>query len=166
MFIGNYNTPLSRITASITASKYNIDNTPQQEQLDNIERLILNIYDPIIEEFGYPPFISSGFRSETLNQKITKNLNSKSQHQKGEAIDLDTQVDQRGVTNKEIFNFIKNNLIFDQLIWEYGSYTEPDWVHVSYSLDNNRNEILRAIKGKGYVFYEQPNIIYKGFVSI
>jgi hypothetical protein len=60
----------------------------------------------------------------------------------------------KGITNKDIFNYIKENLDFDQLIWEFGNSKEPDWVHVSYTKDKNRKQILKGIKINGRTHYE------------
>jgi hypothetical protein len=99
-----------------------------------------------------PIRLSSGYRSEALNKAIGgagKVVNGKyvasSQHCKGEAIDID--MDGTSITNKQVFDFIKDNLNFDQLIWEFGTSTNPDWVHVSYDSEGKqRKQILKAVK--------------------
>jgi len=63
-------------------------------------------------------------------------------------------IDSKKPTNKEIFDYIKENLEFDQLIWEFGNDTEPDWVHVSYSKEKNRKQILKSIKTNGKTIYK------------
>jgi zinc D-Ala-D-Ala carboxypeptidase len=147
----------SEATNSYTAKKENIDNTPNPTQLENMKLLAINIFEPIRNYFKVPIYIPSFFRSEKLNEKIKGALGS--QHTKGEAIDLDA--DRYGkITNKQIFDYIKNNLNFDQLIWEYGSDINPSWVHVSCKAKNNRKEILQAIKENGktkYIKYEEIN---------
>jgi zinc D-Ala-D-Ala carboxypeptidase len=98
-------------------------------------------------------WISSGYRSEALNKAIKGSKTS--QHCKGEAMDIDMD-GHKGPTNAEVFNYIKENLNFDQLIWEFGSKTSPDWVHVSYKKGGpQRKQILRAVRNStGKTIYE------------
>jgi len=93
--------------------------------------------------------LSSGYRSRILNNAV--NGAAKSQHCLGEAIDID--VDGTSITNKQVFDFIKDNLDFDQLIFEFGTDKNPDWVHVSYSKDNNRKQVLRAKRNGIKTYY-------------
>ena len=97
--------------------------------------------------------MSSGYRSEELNVAIGGSV--RSQHVQGRALDLDADVFGR-CTNGEIFQYILNNLTFDQLIWEFGDEDNPDWVHVSYVRDGvNRGRCLKALRDdKGKVYYE------------
>ena len=138
---------LSEVTKSGTAKRLGIDNTPTPEHMHNILLIAERVFEPVREHFGKPLYVSSGYRSETLNKAIKGS--SRSQHCKGEALDLDAQV-YGGFTNKELFDYIKDNLVFDQMIWEFGTDEEPDWVHVSYKKGKNRGEILRVerIDGK------------------
>lgn len=138
-------------THSTTAKRLGIDNTPNAEQFSNMVYVAENVFQPIREHFGTPIYVSSFFRSEGLNKAIKGSINST--HKKGEAMDLDADV-YGGVTNAQIFNYIKDNLQFDQLIWEFGTDEEPAWVHVSLSKRNNRNQILRAYKVDGKTKYE------------
>ncbi len=71
----------------------------------------------------------------------------------GKAIDVDADI-HGGVSNKEIFEYIKNNCTFDQLIWEFGSENAPSWVHVSYNSQGNRGQVLRAVKSGGRTVYQ------------
>jgi hypothetical protein len=71
----------------------------------------------------------------------------------GKALDIDGDIF-GGVSNKEIFDYIKNSCNFDQLIWEFGTENNPDWVHVSYNKEGNRKQILRAIKNGGKTIYQ------------
>jgi hypothetical protein len=108
------------------------------------------VFQPIREHFGKPIIISSGYRSKELNTAIGGALSS--QHCQGEAIDID--MDGTSITNAQIFNFIKDNLNFDQMIWEFGTDVNPDWVHVSYdSAGKQRKQILKAIKKGGKTIY-------------
>ena len=138
-------------THSTTAKRLGIDNTPNAEQFSNMVYVAENVFQPIREHFGVPIYVSSFFRSEALNKAVRGS--SSSTHIKGEAMDLDADVFE-GVTNAQIFEYIKNNLEFDQLIWEFGTDENPAWVHVSLSKRNNRNQILKAIKVGGKTHYE------------
>ena len=98
-----------------------------------------------------PIFISSGYRSEALNEAIGGSKTS--QHSKGEALDLDADV-YGVITNADIFHYIEDNLDYDQLIWEFGTEENPDWVHVSFKKDgSNRREKLRAERANGRTTY-------------
>lgn len=146
------NLALSEVTRSETAKRRGISNMPTPEHIENFKNLAENVFQPIRDHFGVPIRISSGYRSEALNKAIGgagKMVNGKyvpsSQHCKGEAIDID--MDGTSITNKQIFDYIKENLEFDQLIWEFGTDANPDWVHVSYeSTGKQRKQVLKAIK--------------------
>jgi len=106
------------------------------------------------EHFKVPISVTSGYRSKKLNKLIGGAKNS--EHVEGRAFDLDADVF-GGVTNKEIFDFIKTNLEFNQLIWEFGDDNNPDWVHVSYREGENKKRVLRAVKVKGDTLYKVMN---------
>lgn len=143
---------LSEVIKSGTAKRLGIDNNPTPEHMQNILLIAEKVFEPVREHFGKPLYVSSGYRSEALNDAI-KGSSSTSQHCRGEALDLDAQV-YGGFTNKELFEYIKENLIFDQLIWEYGNDDEPDWVHVSYTNETvNRKEVLRVERVDGLSQY-------------
>lgn len=136
---------LSEVTRSETAKRRGISNMPTEAHIANFKLLAENIFEPIRKHFGKPIFISSGYRSAELNKAIGGA--SSSQHCSGEAIDIDMDGRPGGITNKMVFDFIKENLNFDQLIWEFGTDTNPDWVHVSYeSTGKQRKQILRAVR--------------------
>lgn len=137
-------------TKSQQAVRFNIINKPNEEQLESMRNLANKVFEPIRRNFKKPIAITSFFRSPALNKVIGGSLTS--QHCKGEAMDIDADVF-GGVTNSEIFHFIKNNLDFDQLIWEFGNHKEPDWVHVSLRINTNRRQILRAEKRNGSTVY-------------
>jgi hypothetical protein len=140
------NLALSEVTRSETAKRRGISNMPTPEHIENFKKLAENVFQPIRDHFGVPIRISSGYRSKELNTAIGGSLSS--QHCQGEAIDID--MDGTTVTNAEIFNYIKDNLNFDQLIWEFGTDTNPDWVHVSYdSAGKQRKQILKAKRAAG-----------------
>ena len=141
---------LEELTHSETAIKLGIINQPNQVQLANLVRLAEKDFEPAREHFNVPIHISSGYRIMNLNQAVKGSVTS--QHCKGEAIDIDMQGSK--VTNAILFHWIKDNLKFDQLIWEFGTKENPDWLHVSYS-DKNRNQVLRAKKVNGKTIYEK-----------
>lgn len=145
---------LNEFTRSDYAKRNGINNLPNAEQTDNLRELCINVLEPIRKHFQIPILISSGFRSKALNTAIGGAKNS--QHTTGEAVDIDHDLSANVVSNKMIFDFIKNNLTVDQMIWEFGTSTNPDWVHVSYVANGkNRNQILRAIKHGGKTTYEK-----------
>ena len=137
-------------TKSVTALRLGIDNTPNEYARQNMELLAEKIFEPLRNAVNGPIKINSFYRCPELNQAIGGS--EKSQHCEGRAIDLD---DSYGyMSNAEMFNYIKNNLDYDQLIWEFGDDNNPDWVHVSY-VDNdfNRQRCLKAYRENGKVKY-------------
>tara|TARA_R100000234_G_C4995129_1_gene177481 strand:- start:228 stop:683 length:456 start_codon:yes stop_codon:yes gene_type:complete len=128
---------------SNTATRRGIDNVPNKEQLSNMKLLAEKVFEPLRAYVGGPIKINSFFRCEELNTAIGGS--GKSQHCHGQAIDID---DTFGVmTNAAMYRWIKDNLDFDQMIWEFGDDTNPAWVHVSYvSKEDNRNRCLLAYK--------------------
>ena len=145
------NLSLKEVTKSNTAERHGIDNQPNEEQLKNLISLAENVFQPCRDYFGRAIYISSGLRSKELNTKIGGS--SSSQHCKGEALDLDCDIF-GGITNGELFDFIRAKIDFDQLIWEFGDSKNPNWVHVSRKIKgNNRNQILKAQKIAGKTVY-------------
>ena len=137
-------------TISRTATRLDIDNEPNKEQLANMKLVAEKVFEPLRKWGGGPIKINSFFRSPKLNKAIGGS--SKSQHCKGYAIDLDDTFKHK--TNAEMFNWIKDNLNFDQMIWEFGDDNNPNWVHVSYvSEKENRNRCLKAYKSNGKTAY-------------
>ena len=135
---------------SFTAKRKGIENIPSEYELTNMVGVAMNVFEPLREWVGGPIKINSFFRSVELNKAIGGS--SKSQHCQGRAIDIDDVYGHK--TNAEMFNYIKNNLDFDQLIWEFGTDENPDWVHVSYvSADENRRRCLKAEKINGKTVY-------------
>jgi len=140
---------IKEATRSNTAERLGIDNFPNSPTLVNMQALAENVFEPLRKHFGHPIYITSFYRSPELNRAIGGS--SKSQHCSGQAIDIDDVIGSS--TNADFFNYIKNNLEFDQLIWEFGNEDNPSWVHVSYNADNNRGNILKAFKEKGKTKY-------------
>lgn len=129
-------------THSNYAQENGISNKPKAEHIKNMEVLAEKVFEPLREWVGNPIKVNSMFRSEELNTALRGSHTSS--HLQGKAMDI-TSID--GKTNLEMFHYIKNNLDFDQLIWEYG--TEPRWLHVSYeNKKDNRNQVL-VIKKRG-----------------
>lgn len=146
------NLSLAEVTKSATAIRKGIANTPTATHLIALKEVSKNIFQPCREHFGKPLAVTSGYRSEALNEAI--NGSKRSQHSKGEALDLDADVF-GGFSNAELFNYIKNHLNFDQLIWEFGNNNNPSWVHCSYKTQGNRNEVLIAVKTNGKTTYRR-----------
>lgn len=140
---------LAEFTRSESAKRHGVSNEPTPEHLANVKVLCERVLEPIRIKFG-PINISSGYRSKTLNNFIGGALNS--QHSVGQAADIDMD-GMSNATNVEIFNYIKDELEYDQLIWEFGDNNKPDWVHVSYNASKNRKQVLRALKDKGRTVY-------------
>jgi len=135
---------------SITALRLGLNNTPDGDTLNNMKLLAEKVFEPLREWVGGPIKINSFYRSTALNSAIGGS--SRSQHCQGRAFDLDDIYGHK--TNKEMFDWIKENLSFDQMIWEFGSEENPDWVHVSYvDEDKNRNRILKAVRDNGKTKY-------------
>lgn len=137
-------------TRSNTALRLNLDNIPNAYQTTNMVGVAQNVFEPLREYVGGPIKITSMFRCEKLNSVLGGS--SRSQHCEGRAMDLDDTFGHK--TNAEMYEFIKNNLNFDQLIWEFGDEINPDWIHVSYiSEDENRKRCLIADKVNGKTLY-------------
>jgi hypothetical protein len=146
------NLSLSEVIKSNTATRKGIDNSPNNDHLESLEDIAKDIFQPLRDDLGVI-YVSSGYRSDALNKAIGGSR--KSQHSKGEALDLDNDNKNVAASNTEIFNYIKDNLDFDQLIWEFGTNEKPDWVHVSYTTKRpNRNQILKAYRQSGKTKYK------------
>jgi hypothetical protein len=140
---------LGEAVRSDTAKKLGLSNLPNEKELEAIKNTAVKIFDPAREFVGGPLLASSFFRSPSLNKGVP-GASTTSQHIKGEAIDIDCKRYGNG-TNMDVFRFIRDNLDFDQLIYEKGTDTEPAWVHASTKLvGKNRKQVLRTIDGKSY----------------
>lgn len=126
---------LRELTRSSKAKQLGVENTPNIEEEERLINLVHRVLDPLREWYGKPINVNSGFRNEVVNKAVGGARYS--QHRKGEAADISVYSKQG---NKELFNYIKDNLPFDQLINE----KNYSWVHVSCKLDltQNRGEIL------------------------
>ena len=138
------NFSLKELTASQTAERMGLDNNPSEAQVENLRLLCERVLQPVRDHFNKVVTISSGYRNEILSQKIGSS--SKSQHCLAMAADFEIF----GVPNNEVSDWIKENLMFDQLILEFWKPGEPNsgWIHCSYNseINANRKEYLMAIK--------------------
>lgn len=141
---------IKELTSSATAVRKGIDNTPTPTIRVALTALVSNVLDPLRELYGKPIIVTSGYRCPKLNKAVGGATNS--QHTKGEAADI-RSVSDKYSDNKKLFELIKkSSLPFDQLIWEYGTDTGPDWIHISFKAAGRRN-ILRAYKKAGKAYY-------------
>ena len=129
-------------THSRYAKENGIVNKPKAEHIENMQVLAEKVFEPLREWVGNPIRVNSMFRSEKLNTALRGSYTSS--HLEGKAIDI-TSID--GKTNLEMFHYIKDNLDFDQLIWEYGA--EPKWLHVSYENEKDNRKQVLVIKKRG-----------------
>ena len=137
-------------TYSRTGERRDLDNTPNEEQLKCMKGVAENLFEPLREWVGGPIKINSFFRGEPVNTAIGGSKYS--QHMKGQAMDIDDTFGYK--TNAEMYHYIKDNLDFDQLIWEFGDDKNPNWVHVSYVTHReNRKKLTIAKRIDGKVRY-------------
>jgi len=139
-------------TYSNYAKKYKIANKPNEEHIENMELLAEKIFEPLREWVGCPIRVNSMFRSEKLNSALKGSKTSS--HMKGQAMDITSMACGKDdcKSNLDMFHYIKDNLDFDQLIWEFGS--EPKWLHVSYNNEkDNRKQVLVTKKRGVYYTY-------------
>jgi len=136
----NFN--LSELIKSQTAERKGISNNPSPGQIDNLKELCMNVLQPIRSNFDKPVIVSSGYRSAELCIAIGSSIDS--QHTEGKAADIEVP----GVDNKELAEWIRHNLEYDQLILEFYKSGEPDsgWVHISYNGSDNRKQNLLAYR--------------------
>lgn len=144
---------LSEVTRSESAKRNGISNMPIPQHIENFKLLAEKVFEPIRTHFNVPIHISSGYRSIELNKCIGGSLTS--EHCTGEAIDIDMDGSSSGITNKMVFDYIKDNLEFNQLIYEFGDSKNPDWVHVSYkSIGKQKKQVLKAVRVNGKTTYQ------------
>lgn len=128
---------LKEATTSQTATRLGIYNTPDEQTIERMKIVAEKCFEPIRAWYGKPLTVSSFYRCPELNKAVKGSKTS--QHVKGEAIDIDTG---SRAENKKLLEWAKANLVFDQLIYEFGDETGPEWVHISFSLSGNRNQYL------------------------
>ena len=139
---------------SRTADRRGLDNTPNESQLKCMKEIAEAVFEPLREWVGGPIKINSFFRGEPVNTAIGGSKYS--QHMKGQAMDIDDTFGHK--TNAEMYHYIKDNLDFDQLIWEFGDDENPNWIHVSYVTHReNRKKltIAKKINGKTKYIHEE-----------
>ena len=135
---------------STTAARLGLNNDPNEFEYCNMKLVAENIFEPLRSYVGGPIKINSFYRGAKLNKAIGGS--SKSQHCQGRAIDIDDTYGYK--TNAEMFEWVRNNLSFDQMIWEFGDDKNPNWIHISYvNKELNRNRCLKAYKKKGKTKY-------------
>ena len=129
---------IGELSQSDTADEMGIPNHPNTMQKMNMEKLIVNVLDPIRSMYGKPIYVNSGFRSESLNRWIGGAKNS--QHMEGKAADITAgnPTENKKVWDTIMFLFQEGDIDFDQLIDE----SNLSWIHISYNEDNNRGQIL------------------------
>ena len=146
----SHNITYAEAIHSNTAKRKGIENIPNENQIAAMMTIAEMIFQPLRSYVGGPIKITSFFRSPELNQAIGGSKSS--QHCKGQAMDLDDVYGHK--TNAEMFDYIRENLDFDQLIWEFGDDNNPNWIHVSYvDKQENRNRCLKAYKKNGKTKY-------------
>ena len=137
-------------TYSRTAERRDLDNTPNKEQLKCMKEVAENLFEPLRKWVDGPIKINSFFRGEPVNTAIGGS--TRSQHMKGQAIDIDDTFGHK--TNAEMYHYIKDNLDFDQMIWEFGTDKNPNWLHISWvSHRPNRKKLTIAKKVNGRTKY-------------
>jgi zinc D-Ala-D-Ala carboxypeptidase len=145
------NFTLEEMTKSETALRYDIDNTPNEQEISAMKLLAEKVLQPVRDHFGKGVKVNSGFRNQDVNQKVGGSRNS--DHTRGQACDIEIP----GVPNAELAEWIKDNLEFNQLILEFYTPGVPDsgWVHVSYIPEDNKKQVLTATKKDGKTVYLQ-----------
>ena len=134
--------------ASQTAVRMGIDNTPDAETVARMKLTANNCFEPIRKHYGKPIIVSSFYRCWEVNGNV-KGSSSTSQHPQGEAIDFISE------NMAELFEWIKRNIEFDQLIWEYGDDKSPAWIHISFTEQReNRGQVLRVHLENGKMIWQ------------
>jgi zinc D-Ala-D-Ala carboxypeptidase len=143
------NFTLSEMTKSETALRHGIDNTPGEQEISAMKVLAEKVLQPVRDHFGKGVKINSAYRSPEVNQKVGGSRTS--DHCRGQAADIEIP----GVANAELAQWIVNNLEFRQVILEFYTQGVPDsgWVHVSYVAEDNKKQVLTAIKKDGKTVY-------------
>ena len=145
------NVDYSEAVRSRTADRLGLDNSPSQSHLTNMRRVAERVFEPLRREVSKGPLaVTSFYRSVVVNRAVGGSASS--QHTRGEAMDIDADI-YGGCTNRELFDYVRSNLEFDQLIWEFGDNRSPDWIHVSLKASGNRREVLRSVRHGGKTEY-------------
>jgi hypothetical protein len=132
--------------SEFTETSTGLPNKPNQEAITNLKYLVQYVLQPARDKFG-PIEVTSGYRSEKVNAAVGGSATS--DHVHGRAADIQCE------DMAAVFNYIRKQLHFKQLIWEFGTNAQPKWIHVSYDVNNNKGEVLKAIKKNGKTKYIQ-----------
>ena len=116
---------------------FKIENNPNEEQIANGKLIAENIFEILVEQFGKIISLEQGFLNYELGLKIKSNL----PFYNGDALKISGDIDT--LINADIFNYIKDNLEFDSLIWFLGSNKRPQFIYISYNSENKK-QVLRA----------------------
>ena len=143
------NFTLKELTKSDTATRLGLDNTPDEQALENLKTLCEKVLQPVREHFGKSVTVNSGYRSPESNAAVGGSKTS--DHCKGQAADIEIV----GVANADLAQWIMDNLEYTQLILEFYTPGIPDsgWVHVSYDPNNLKKQELTATKVAGKTTY-------------
>lgn len=133
-------------TKSDTGIRKGIDNTPMPHHLKAMQLVAAKCFEPLRLVHGKPIGITSFFRSVALNEELGGAKHSG--HMDGEAIDIDADLFNNGITNAQIFQWLGDNVVYDKLIWEFGNDDQPAWVHVAHRATDNRMISLKAVRVK------------------
>lgn len=132
--------------AELTDTDTGLPNNPSQEEIRNLKLLVQKVLQPVRYKFGVVN-VTSGYRSPGVNSAVGGSATS--DHVHGRAADIQCE------DMAEVFKYIRKNLPFKQLIWEFGTDAQPKWIHVAYDANNNKGEVLKAIKKGGKTKYIQ-----------
>jgi len=132
--------------AELTDTDTGIANNPSQDEIRNLKLLVQKVLQPVRDKFGVIN-VTSGFRSPGVNSAVGGSATS--DHVHGRAADIQCE------DMAAVFKYIRKNLPFKQLIWEFGTDAQPKWIHVAYDANNNKGEVLKAIKKGGKTKYVQ-----------
>jgi zinc D-Ala-D-Ala carboxypeptidase len=143
------NFTLSEMTKSETALRHGMDNTPGEQEIAALKLLCEKVLQPVRDHYGRGVKVNSGFRHPEVNAKVGGSKTS--DHCRGQAADIEIP----GVANAELAKWIVDNLDFRQVILEFYTQGVPDsgWVHVSYVAEDNKKQVLTAIKKDGKTVY-------------
>ncbi len=153
-------------SATAERNKLTDQYNPSPEVVEALRQLATHVIEPVRAKIGQPLTITSGYRSPSLNRLIGGARNS--DHSFGRAVDLQLRLPNGQANNRLIFDTILElNLPFRQLIWEFGTELEPDWVHVAYNAQDNKKQILRALRNQGKTVYVpyRPVVIEKAAIE-
>jgi hypothetical protein len=145
------NFSLEELTRSDTAERKGIDNSPTAEHIHNLAALCENVLQPLRDKLKHSIRVTSGYRSEKLNNAIGGSKTS--EHSFGKAADIKLIIDGENKSELLYLSILEMGIPFRQMIWEFGDEETPSWVHISFNKDDNKKQTLRAYKEKGKTKY-------------